>query len=91
MNRVKVFCGLCHADPVVPAKHISVMPLTSEFEFTCPFCQRTSVGDTDMVEQLIAAGAVVVRPEYPEVIPEGLGPLTLDDLIAFHFEMEEAL
>jgi hypothetical protein len=65
-----------------------------EYRFTCPTCgtEVRKRADKKIVALLVTAGVewsdvpVVLHPESPDV---DAPPLTIDDLIDLHFELEE--
>jgi hypothetical protein len=62
-----------------------------QYTYTCPICGDFVVKDADdrIVALLRSVGVVEDRPlKHPEMFDESAPPLTLDDLIDFHNEIE---
>jgi hypothetical protein len=104
MTTIRTRCPVCgDVDLAVDAIRMSLAPGgdEGEYAFTCPVCvvSVTKPASRRTVALLIAAGVepceIAERATEPPIEFEDLSPdasaaaLTLDDLIAFHFLLED--
>lgn len=96
MATVQANCPACGEDVKLGPQAVSLYPTGERpfYAFVCPSCgvSAEKPANDKIIRLLTQAGVNVVRdPTYPEEIehPE-LGPITLDEIIDFHFALEEA-
>lgn len=88
----KMLCFGCQKVIQAPISIITVDLDAREIAVTCPTCGVRSIGGITEEQGmlLISKGAQVKeKPKYPELIPADLPPLTMDDLIDFHEELQK--
>ena len=99
-HTVRVSCDSCGAVAGIPIDDLTVIPNPSgegaRYRFTCPHanCQRRNVKQLwaqKLVELLISSGCRVRVIQDPVIDPPPdptLPPITWDDLIDFHEQLE---
>ena len=91
--KIKVTCSECHADPELDPDQVTLYIKESFYRFTCPFCKAWIAKNTDerITALLVTAGVTIIRekPDYPEEIPDGLTPMSLDDVIDLYKDMND--
>lgn len=97
MATIRVHCDACneHVDlgPSAIALFVDDVTERGDYSFSCPACGSSVTKDADhrIIGLLVKAGVENrSKPKpYPELIDDPhLPPITLDDLIDFHEELE---
>lgn len=90
--KIEVGCPGCGLVSLTEDDVILRLVPTSTYEFCCPGCGDFihRLADSRVVRLLISAGVIPIQPHVPaEIFEDRNGPpLTLDDLIDFHEELE---
>jgi hypothetical protein len=94
---LKVVCPECGESPNLNADEVTLYIKDSFYRFTCPLCNSWVAKNADerIAALLVASGVIVVHEKlklpYPEAIPEGLTPMSLDDIIDLYADMDDGL
>jgi predicted RNA-binding Zn-ribbon protein involved in translation (DUF1610 family) len=94
MTTIRSKCPRCGEVDMEPAQVRLLQRDRSEYTFVCPVCGDFVVKDADkkIVGLLLSAGVQWgdQLPKYPEALTDpDAPPLTIDDLIDFHQELEQ--
>lgn len=94
MTRIRATCPDC-GEVDITAEDIELF-IAGELEggkycFECPNCinQVSKPADSRII-QLLISGGVRASAQEPRMAHNDLPPLSYDDLLAFHFELEKA-
>lgn len=91
MTTVRTKCPDC-GDVDLPAGDITLVrkDVLVRYTFECPKChiQREKKADKKVTALLLAAGVVVVDAYEREPEAPALPPITMDEILEFHFELE---
>ena len=92
MTTIRSNCPRCGPVDMDPEKvRLYRRELRSEYTFVCPVCGDFVVKGADArIIGLLSGAGVKDASKHPEDIPKpDAPPLTIDDLIDFHFEIED--
>lgn len=96
MARVRATCDEC-GDIELTIDEVAVRICREDhdgvYTFTCPKCERSHEKQASRrtLDLLVASGADVVFWSIPieNIVDHGLGPLTHDDLLDFHEQLQD--
>lgn len=94
MTIIQVGCPDC-GHVRLEADLVALREDKKEYHFVCPKCRLgvTKTADVRIVSLLLSAGVVtgVWSEEKPPAVVDDLAPLTVDDLLDFHQQIDEEL